>query len=265
MFRLNKRSHEYKNFPRPVAVLVLRFPSTFMRSTTCLCQSLPRPSTIRCQCQCLWKSLERRGSGNLWNVDGCLQDPSRSSHPQWHSQIFRFFAHLEVIKVPVPLPPKTIVKNKAMGRAGGSWLHLRFASPLQVIQLFDVVCTSSCQTIHEIHLMLPTDPSSSLQCNRSIQVIYRTRHVKVKHVYDCDAGFKNWKYGWSSAKQSLDHSEVVSCDHLGISINWGTVYNGKSIYKWMIWGYPCFRTPPLDLTIVVDVWWCTDPSKSRVK
>ena len=35
----------------------------------------------------------------------------------------------------------------------------------------------------------------------NIQVIYRTRHVKVKHVYDCHAGFKNWKYGWSSAKQ----------------------------------------------------------------
>ena len=116
--------------------------------------------------------------------------------------------------------------------------HCRWSSCLML------VCTSSCQTIHEIHLMLPTDPSSSLQCNRSIQVIYRTRHVKVKHVYDCDAGFKNWKYGWSSAKQSLDHSEVVSCDHLGISINWGTVYNGKSIYKWMIWGYPCLGPPP---------------------
>lgn len=24
----------------------------------------------------------------------------------------------------------------------------------------------------------------------------------MKHVYDCDAGFNNWKYGWSSAKQA---------------------------------------------------------------
>ena len=34
------------------------------------------------------------------------------------------------------------------------------------------------------------------------QVIYRTRHVQVKRIYDCGAGFENWKYGWSSAKQS---------------------------------------------------------------
>eukprot|EP00434_Breviolum_minutum_P034709 symbB.v1.2.030724.t1/scaffold3494.1/size55430/2 len=34
------------------------------------------------------------------------------------------------------------------------------------------------------------------------KVIYRTKHVKVKKVYDCQAGFKNWKYGWSKAKQT---------------------------------------------------------------
>ena len=26
--------------------------------------------------------------------------------------------------------------------------------------------------------------------------------MKVKKVYDCQAGFKNWKYGWSKAKQT---------------------------------------------------------------
>jgi hypothetical protein len=35
---------------------------------------------------------------------------------------------------------------------------------------------------------------------------------------------------------------------MGVSINGGTpkwiVYNGKSIYKWMIWGYPHFRKTP---------------------
>ena len=40
--------------------------------------------------------------------------------------------------------------------------------------------------------------------------------------------------------------------YMGGSINGGThgypkngwFKNGKSIYKWMIWGYPHFRTPP---------------------
>jgi len=29
----------------------------------------------------------------------------------------------------------------------------------------------------------------------------------------------------------------------GVTPKW-MVYNGKSIYKWMIWGYPYFRKPP---------------------
>jgi hypothetical protein len=37
-------------------------------------------------------------------------------------------------------------------------------------------------------------------------------------------------------------------DYLRLSINGGTpkwmVYEGKSIYKWMIWGYPHFRKLP---------------------
>ena len=39
--------------------------------------------------------------------------------------------------------------------------------------------------------------------------------------------------------------------HMGVSINGGTpkmmVCNGKSIYKWIIWGYPSFRKPPYSI------------------
>eukprot|EP00913_Durusdinium_trenchii_P003918 g3627.t1 len=27
------------------------------------------------------------------------------------------------------------------------------------------------------------------------KVIYKTRHVKVQHIYDCNAGFNNWRPG----------------------------------------------------------------------
>eukprot|EP00435_Cladocopium_sp_Y103_P051334 s898_g15.t3 len=70
--------------------------------------------------------------------------PVPEAPPKYHKVPVPPVKEPGVIKVPVPLPPKTVVKNK---------------------------------------------------------VIYRTRHVKVEHVYDCHAGFKNWKYGWSSAKQ----------------------------------------------------------------
>jgi hypothetical protein len=41
---------------------------------------------------------------------------------------------------------------------------------------------------------------------------------------------------------------------MGVSWNGGTskmdgLFHGKSIYKWMIWGYPYFRKPPYVMTI----------------
>eukprot|EP00913_Durusdinium_trenchii_P001160 g1067.t1 len=34
------------------------------------------------------------------------------------------------------------------------------------------------------------------------KVLYKTRHVQVQHIYDCNAGFSNWMSGWSSDKKS---------------------------------------------------------------
>ncbi|CAK8988506.1 unnamed protein product [Durusdinium trenchii] len=50
------------------------------------------------------------------------------------------------------------------------------------------------------------------------RVIYKTRHVKVQHIYDCNAGYSNWHSGWSSAKKSWCCShESKGCpgDHSG--------------------------------------------------
>ncbi|CAK9014432.1 Uncharacterized protein SCF082_LOCUS12332 [Durusdinium trenchii] len=58
-------------------------------------------------------------------------------------------------------------------------------------------------------------PSKTIVKNR---VIYKTRHVKVQHIYDCNAGYSNWNSGWSSAKKSWCCShENKGCpgDHSG--------------------------------------------------
>ena len=49
-------------------------------------------------------------------------------------------------------------------------------------------------------------------------------------------------------------SNITSCDpYLGVCTNGGSpkwmVYNGKSIYKWMIW-YPDFRKPPFIYVLI---------------
>ena len=49
-------------------------------------------------------------------------------------------------------------------------------------------------------------------------MIYKTKHIAVKHVYDCSAGFSNWQSGWSSAKKDYCCShESRGCpgDHSG--------------------------------------------------
>ena len=51
-----------------------------------------------------------------------------------------------------------------------------------------------------------------------LEVIYKTKHIAVKHVYDCSAGFSNWQSGWSSAKKDYCCShESRGCpgDHSG--------------------------------------------------
>lgn len=98
----------------------------------------------------------------------------------------------QVIKVPVPGHPHVVPK----------YIHEKHYVP---------VPEPSAPKYHSVPVPVPVkEPGEVIKVPVPLppktivknKVIYRTRHVKVKHVYDCDAGFENWKYGWSSSKQS---------------------------------------------------------------
>lgn len=98
----------------------------------------------------------------------------------------------QVIKVPVPGHPHVVPK----------YIHEKHYVP---------VPEPSAPKYHTVPVPVPVkEPGKVIKVPVPLppktivknKVIYKTRHVKVKHVYDCEAGFENWKYGWSSAKQS---------------------------------------------------------------
>ena len=86
----------------------------------------------------------------------------------------------KIIKVPSPMPQQTIVKNKA-------WRHLQCLS-------------HPCQPLKAMFSRTPFT-----------QVIYKTKHIRVQHVYDCAAGFSNWRL------------ERISGDFFGIL--WQNLYS----------------------------------------
>ena len=47
---------------------------------------------------------------------------------------------------------------------------------------------------------------------------------------------------------------------MGVSWNGGSENNGKSIYKWMIWGYHYFRKPPyIEESLGPQEWSVAEP------
>ena len=114
----------------------------------------------------------------------------------------------KVIKVPVPGKPHVVPK----------YLHKKVPVPVpqptppkyHTVRV-PVKITDPGKTIK---VPVPMPPKTIVK-NR---VVYKTRHVKVQHIYDCKAGYSNWNSGWSSAKKSWCCShENKGCpgDHSG--------------------------------------------------
>ncbi|CAK8988512.1 unnamed protein product [Durusdinium trenchii] len=114
----------------------------------------------------------------------------------------------QVIKVPVPGKPHVVPK----------YVHKKVPVP---------VPQPTPPKYHTVRVPVKIrDPGKTIKVPvqmppRTIvknRVIYKTRHVKVQHIYDCNAGYSNWHSGWSSAKKSWCCShESKGCpgDHSG--------------------------------------------------
>ncbi|CAK9113002.1 unnamed protein product, partial [Durusdinium trenchii] len=114
----------------------------------------------------------------------------------------------QVIKVPVPGQPTYVPKYVHQKH----YVPVREPSPPQYHNVPVPVPIKDPGQVIKVPVPLP--PQTVVKN----KVIYKTRHVKVQHIYDCKAGFNNWNSGWSSAKKSWCCShESRGCpgDHSG--------------------------------------------------
>jgi len=125
------------------------------------------------------------------------------------------------VKVPVPIPappaaiithvqnvpihdPPAVIKVNERGppHVVNKYVHEKQLVPVPV---------ASPPVYHHVPVPVPVqDPGQVIKVPEPLppqtivknKVLYKTRHIAVKHVYDCSAGFSNWQSGWSSDKKS---------------------------------------------------------------
>ena len=114
----------------------------------------------------------------------------------------------KVVNVPIPDPPK-VIKVPVPGEPHVVHKYIHKKVPMPVPQ-------PSPPKYHNVPVPVKVvDPGKTIKVPVPLpphtvvknRVIYKTRHVKVQHIYDCKAGYNNWHAGWSSAKKSW------CCDH----------------------------------------------------
>ena len=95
----------------------------------------------------------------------------------------------QVIRVPVPGHPNVVPK----------YVHEKISVPVPEPSPPVYHSVPVPTPVHDpgqiIHVPAPLPPQTLVRN----KVIYKTRHVRVQHVYNCQAGFSNWKYGLSAA------------------------------------------------------------------
>lgn len=97
----------------------------------------------------------------------------------------------QVIRVPTPGAPhivKRIVHEQRL-------VPVPVASPPQYHTVPVPVHVTDPGRV--IRVKVPMPPQTVVRD----KTIYKTKHIQVKRVYDCNAGLKNWIYGWSGAKK----------------------------------------------------------------
>jgi len=98
----------------------------------------------------------------------------------------------QVIKVPTPGAPHIVPKYVHQKH----YVPVPEPSPPQYHNVPVPVKVTDPGKVINVPVPLP---SQTIVKNK---VLYKTRHVQVQHIYDCNAGFSNWMSGWSSAKKS---------------------------------------------------------------
>ncbi|CAL1161428.1 unnamed protein product [Cladocopium goreaui] len=109
--------------------------------------------------------------------------------------------HVE--NVPIHDPPAVIkVPERGPTHVVNRYVHEKHYVPAPV---------ASPPQYHHVPVPVPVlDPGQVIKVPSPLpaqtivknKVLYKTRHIAVKHVYDCSAGFSNWMSGWSSDKKS---------------------------------------------------------------
>ena len=72
----------------------------------------------------------------------------------------------------------------------------------------------------------------------------------------------SWNISWFGGEVSLTNLRIIKFvdPYRGFHSHGWMLYNGKSIYKWMIWGYPYFRKPPYGSMVSP---WSATPGRPR--
>ena len=107
------------------------------------------------------------------------------------------------------------------------------------------VYIESCgQYLFEVHMaifwVLAPSPDHVTRC-----FLIRDDAMQVKRVYDCNAGLKNWIYGWSGAKKlvgslgeidwSIGHWKLLGEKWENDGNSTGNIREGKGVTMWRMW------------------------------
>lgn len=98
----------------------------------------------------------------------------------------------QVIKVPEPGPAHVVPK----------YVHQKVYKPVPVQSPPQYHTVPVPVPVHDPGRVIPLKVQMPPKTVVRHKVIYKTKHVQVKHIYDCAAGFDNWNFGWSSAKKT---------------------------------------------------------------
>ncbi|CAJ1358407.1 unnamed protein product, partial [Effrenium voratum] len=108
-----------------------------------------------------------------------------------------------VVNMPIHDPPQVIqVKTPGHTHVVNQYVHSKHYVPEPVPSPPRFRSVPVPVPVHTPGKVIPVPSPLPPQTVVHNKVVYKTRHVITKNIYDCDAGFNNWKYGWSSPKKT---------------------------------------------------------------